>query len=95
MENLTRAFGALRKKGYFARQNFWCCQSCGWAAIPAEKTGKVVFFHNQDNRDKIKGKPFMLAWAGDGQEIVDTLKEFGVETSWDGDSGKRIQVVKW
>lgn len=34
--NLNQAFKELRKLGYFARQNFWCCQSCAWAAVPMD-----------------------------------------------------------
>jgi hypothetical protein len=45
---LNEAFKDLRKSGYFARQNFQCCQSCAWAAIPEEKEEKVVFYHQQD-----------------------------------------------
>jgi len=93
--SLTKAFNALRKKGYFARQNFLCCQSCGWAAVPEEKADKVVFFHNQDNADKKRGRPFNLAWAGDGQEICQILSENGVETEWNGDEHVRIKVTSW
>jgi hypothetical protein len=49
--NLTLAFEELRSIGYFARQNFWCCQSCAWYAIPEEKSLKSVFFHGQDADD--------------------------------------------
>ena len=41
-ENLNNAFKELRKLGYFARQNFKCCQSCAWAAVPMDKA-KVGF----------------------------------------------------
>lgn len=93
--NLTQAFKALRKHGYFARQNFLCCQSCAWAAIPEGKFEKVVFYHNQDNQQKVKGHPFHLAWNGDGQAIVRILNEHNVETTWDGDTSKRIVVTSW
>ena len=45
---LREAFKDLRKAGYFARQNFTCCQSCAWAEIPEEKSDKVVFYHAQE-----------------------------------------------
>jgi len=93
--NLTQAFKALRKAGYFARQNFLCCQSCGWAAIPEGKFEKVVFYHAQDNSSKREGRPFNLAWNGNGQEICQILKEHNVETTWTGDSSKRIEVTSW
>ena len=50
--NLNQAFKDLRKLGYFARQNFWCCQSCAWAAVPVN-VKKVVFYHKQD-ADELK-----------------------------------------
>lgn len=93
-DNLNKAFKALRKAGYFARQNFLCCQSCGWAAIPQD-TFKVVFYHNQDNRSKKLGQPFYLSWNGSGSEIVNILKENNVETKWSGKSHKRIEVISW
>jgi hypothetical protein len=49
--NLTKAFAELRKNGYFAKQNFLCCQSCGWAELSEKEAEKVVFYHNQDYRD--------------------------------------------
>lgn len=92
-DNLTQAFKALRKAGYFARQNFWCCQSCAWAAVPEDKSEKVVFFHNQDNANKLNGESFMLAWAGDGYEIVRILMDNGIKTKWDGSENTRIEVL--
>jgi hypothetical protein len=50
--SLTKAFNALRKNGYFARQNFMCCQTCEWAAVPEKNESKVVFYHSQDNDNK-------------------------------------------
>jgi hypothetical protein len=94
-KNLTKAFQALRKKGYFAKQNFWCCSSCGWFGVPKDNEKKVVFYHNQDNDDKKKGKPFHIAWAGDANEIMETFKENGVETSWTGSPAQRILIVSW
>ena len=92
---ITGAFKALRKAGYFARQNFWCCQSCGWAAIPEEKSKKVVFFHNQDAERKRAGSSFYLAWSGDGAEICRILSEHGVKTEWDESPDTRIRVTEW
>lgn len=92
---LNRAFKALRKAGYFARQNFWCCQNCGWAAVPDGKDEKVVFYHNQDNEQKLEGEPFYLAWAGDGNEICQILRDAGITVQWDGSDGQRIQVSNY
>lgn len=93
--NLTRAFKALRKQGYFARQNFMCCQGCGWSAVPEGKEDKVVFFHGQDAARMRAGNDFHLAWAGDGNEICRILNENGVETEWDGTTSTRIAVTSW
>src|SRR6478609_414586 len=38
---LTAGFQTLRARGYFAEQNWQCCQSCGVAAIPDEYTDYV------------------------------------------------------
>ena len=89
---ITEAFRELRKLGYFARQNYLCCQSCAWYAIPEEKSGKVVFYHGQDNdRLKSEGKCH-LGWSGDGNEIVRVLNKHGVKTIWDGSNNTRIQI---
>jgi len=91
-KGLREAFGELRKRGYFARQNFLCCQSCAWAAVPEEKADKAVFYHNQDNQRLEATGKCHLAWAGNGQEIVDVLQAHGVKTTWDGTSGQRIEI---
>lgn len=92
---LTKAFKALRKAGYFARQNFWCCQTCGWADVPDGKEDKVVFYHHQDNDDRIAGQPFHVAWSGDGHEICRIFNENGITTDWDGSENKRIQLSNY
>lgn len=92
---LNEGFKGLRKNGYFARQNFMCCQTCGWSGVPDGKESKVVFYHNQDNDNKKNYEPFYLSWSGDGNEIQRILKEHGVETEWDGSDSTRIQVTSW
>lgn len=92
--NLTKAFRELRKVGYFAKQNFTCCQTCAWAEVP-DGVEKVVFYHNQDNETKKQGEPFHLAWSGDGREIQRILKKNGVKTKWSGSEDKRILVTQW
>ena len=89
-EKLTKSFKELRKLGYFARQNFWCCQSCAWGDVPEEKEDKVVFYHRQDNKDVPYGHVH-LAWAGDGNEIVEVMKKYFV-VKWDGSEHSRILV---
>lgn len=89
---LTVAFKKLRKLGYTAKQNFWCCQNCAWHAMTDEEAKKAVFYHNQDNADKLKGLPFHLAWSGDGNEIVDVLRAEGIQVKWSGTTKTRIQL---
>jgi hypothetical protein len=91
--NLTKAFKALRKKGYFARQNFWCCQSCAWSAMTDEQAKKTVFYHRQDANDLRDNDFCYLAWSGNGQEIVEVLKENGVQVEWDGSNVKRMLIT--
>ena len=88
---ITAGFRRIRKLGYFAKQNFWGCQSCAWAAVP-DDTKKVVFYHNRDNDDIKYGNVF-LAWSGDGKEIMHEFSLDGLMTSWDGDENTRIQVT--
>lgn len=95
MSNLTKGFRELRKHGYWAKQNHTCCQSCGWAEVPDDKSEKVVFYHNQDNVHKVRNQPFYLSWSGDGNEIQNILRECGVETRWSGSQDTRIEVVSW
>lgn len=88
---LSKAFRELRKAGYFARQNFWCCQSCGWNAVP-DGTEKAVFYHNQDN-ENIEDGFVHLAWAGKGSEIRKALKGAGLRVEWNGKPNQRIKAV--
>lgn len=89
---LTAAFKDLRKAGYFARQNFLCCQSCGWAAMTEEQSNKAVFYHGQDNDDLKETGTCYLVWSGDGKEIVAILKKHGVKVEWEGSEDKRIKI---
>jgi hypothetical protein len=97
-EKVNQAFKLLRKAGYIAKQDFWCCQSCGWAAIHKDypDAEKIVFYHNQDNeawnKDKELDHPLYLAWAGDGGEIVNIIKSVGLSVEWDGSKDNRIMI---
>lgn len=91
-KNLTAAFKALRKLGYFTHKNFWCCSSCAWSALTEAQREKAVFYHGQDNDDlKEKGTCY-LSWSGDGDEIVKVLNENDIKTEWDGKSDTRIKI---
>ena len=93
--NLTKGFRELRKHGYWSKQNHTCCQTCGWSEVPEGKEDKVVFYHQQDNEDKVRHRPFYLCWSGDGHEITRILNECGVQTDWDGSENRRIRVESW
>lgn len=91
--NLSQAFAELRKQGYFAKQNFMCCQSCGWAAMTEEESKQAVFYHSQDAADLRDGDDLYLAWNGDGHKIVSILEDFGLDVVWNEDKNDRIVVL--
>lgn len=100
-DKVRKAYNDLRKQGYFCRMNFWCCQTCGWYAVPKKKANKAVFFHKQDNDHAFdcggnlkQGHALFMAWSGDGQTIVNALKKQHLEVEWNGEAGTRIAVTK-
>ena len=90
---LTLAFKELRKLGYFARQNFWCCQSCAWSAMNDEEAKKTVFYHRQDAYNLKEDGNCYLAWSGNGKEIVSVFNKHGIETDWDESPNTRIKIT--
>lgn len=52
-QQLKAAFEAARQAGVFARQSFWCCQTCGCASVP-DDAAEYVFYHDQDNERMAK-----------------------------------------
>lgn len=87
-EQLNTSFKELRKKGYFARQNFQCCQSCGWSMVPNEKEKEAVFYHRQDTETISDGHVY-LSWAGNGYFLYHHFSQyFNVE--WNGSECNRI-----
>ncbi len=93
---LNIAFSRLRKMGYFAKQNFWCCQTCGRYAVPKDKADKMVFYHKQDaeaiKNGTIKDHGLYLAWEGNGKEITQVFLDVGLDAVWNGDKGTRICI---
>ena len=89
--NLTKAFRALRRAGYIARQNFMCCQSLAWRAIPEDS--KCVFYHKYDGVRLRNEGVVHLSWAGNGKEIVKLLKDHGLVVVGDGADEERILVL--
>lgn len=81
---VNEAFRSLRKIGYFCKSNFYCCTTCGGAAIPSAENKKVVFWHQQDTEtakklEKQRRTPYLyLSWAGDSVEICRHLRAAGL-----------------
>lgn len=92
-QSLNVAFVALRKAGYFAKQDFSCCSSCGWAEMTDKQSKKAVFYHGQDADGLKEDGSCYLSWSGDGKEIVKILRDNGVDAEWNGESGTRILIT--
>lgn len=90
---LNAAFRNLRQLGYFARQNFWCCQTCAVSAVPDESDERYVVYHGQDADTLKETGSCYLAWSGNGTEIVTTLEASGVDAEWDGSEHTRIRIT--
>jgi hypothetical protein len=90
-EQINAGFRNLRKAGYFAKQNWWCCQSCGVAAIP-ETENKDVSYHAQDaERLRETGQTY-LNWSGDLGEIRKAFEDAGVPVIQNGSDKQRILI---
>jgi len=49
--DINHFFKALHKAGFFARQSYWCCNTCGCAALEKDLKPKHrgwVFYNRQD-----------------------------------------------
>jgi hypothetical protein len=91
-EAIKAAFGELRRRGYFCRSNFWCCQTCALAAVPEGRGEQYVFYHRQDARDLDREGACYLSWGGDGSEIAEALRGAGLAVEWDGTDAQRMWV---
>ena len=100
-QQLAAAFRDLRRKGWWARMNYMCCQSCATAMTDDDKP--YIGFHNQDN-DSIKWYGYTYLFHGppegkreEGQalskEAVAVIESHGLNVEWDGDMGSRIKVL--
>jgi hypothetical protein len=89
--SLNNAFAVLRKRGYFAKQNWQCCQTCGVDAVPDDVTD-YVFYHGQAALMMEERGAVHLSWGGDGNEIVKVFRDNGLDVDWDGSDGQRIGV---
>lgn len=88
---LKNAFYELEQLGYFARINFWCCNTCALADIP-DDVEKFVFTHQQSHEDFLEKSEAYLNWAGNPQEIIQVLEKHGFETEHDGSENKKIFI---
>jgi hypothetical protein len=106
-DKLRQAFGALEAAGYLVRENFTCCQTCGWSEADSEledaaKAGRpfkgVVFFHEQDTESAVEGGGLFLAYGGEqgseaaGQQVVQAFEAAGLAPVWNGSAKTRICV---
>lgn len=91
-EKLNDFFNEMRKYGYTAKQNFWCCQNCAWNALSDKESKKVVFYHQQDN-DDIKEFGFVfIAWKGNGKFIEKNAIACGLDVDWNGRKDTRMKL---
>lgn len=98
---LTTGFANVRNRGYFARQNWSCCQTCGLAKLP-NGISDYVFYHKQDAARMHDDESRILAmvpkagvylcWGGDGEEIRKAFLEAGLAVTWNGSESQRIYV---
>ncbi|GIK62643.1 MAG: hypothetical protein BroJett018_04370 [Chloroflexota bacterium] len=106
-DKLDKAFDELNRAGIIARQNFWCCQTCGHAAMDDElkkvrRARGYVFFHEQDTESAVQSGVLYLSFRSRdyqrermvkiGHEIVGVFKRYGFDVHWDGDAKKRIGI---
>ena len=98
-ERLNDAFKSLRKRGFVARQNYWCCQSCGWAAV-GDEPKNVIFYHKQDAEAIVDGKlvgtlyvAHRFSEQSKGWEVCAELAKNGLYVNWDGSDDTRIAVI--
>ncbi|KAA9018283.1 DUF6891 domain-containing protein [Sphingobium limneticum] len=89
---VERAFNRLRINGYRCEQDWQCCRTCGWAAIPCEDADLCVWYHGQDLADAVATGELMLMWQGDAAMIRDALEAEGITVIHDGTIEQRIRV---
>ena len=70
-DRLDTAFADLERRGILARQNYWCCGTCGCAAIDDEMTRLrrrrpvrgYAFYHEQDTTFAVDGHGLHLNYG--------------------------------
>jgi hypothetical protein len=97
-KRLGKGFRNIRAQGYFARQNFWCCQTCGCHAVPDDKADAYVFYHEQDAGNLRQSQKegdnvgVYLSWAGDPLVIQKAFEDAGCAVRHNGLSNTRIWI---
>ena len=102
---ITAAFRSLRKQGFFARQKWQCCMTCGVAALP-EGTDKWAFYHAQDAdafrmgrltpQDRFLHQGLAIAFGStmeNGKAVVAAFEAEGMKCDWNGTLEHRILVM--
>jgi hypothetical protein len=105
-QRLKVMFRAMETKyGFCARQNYWCCMTCGTSAIEKEAAlgMKWAFYHSQD-ADGIPEGCVCIAYgvagptcrdediAEAGRLVCEAAKAAGLNAEWQGDIGTRVLV---
>lgn len=99
---VSRAFAKLRRRGWFAAENFSCCTTCGMAEAPNDRP--IVFWHEQEearawnaggnieDRLHLCFDPQTEKTGHHATEIVAALANQGLGVEWNGDERLKIQV---
>jgi hypothetical protein len=95
---VSRAFAALRRKGYSAQTDFFCCRPCGWNAVPDDQADKAVFYDACQRESVFEDSrtlsyPLWLSWSGDPAEIINTIAAHRLIAHWSGDPDHCIAVL--
>jgi len=86
---VVTAFRKLRSKGFIARANYLCCQTCAGHAIGEEldkqialgkKMNGYVFWHRQDEDSYWRTGVLFLAYGGAGETSTEKAGRTVVET---------------
>jgi hypothetical protein len=71
-DRLDDAFAELEATGVVSRQNFWCCGTCGLAAIGEQMEASAsqgidargyAFYHEQDTESAVEGRGIYLYYG--------------------------------
>ena len=97
-KRLSSAFSTLRKEGFVAKENFWCCKYCAWEHLKDfPNNTNIVFYSKSESSMAFSSKEIKnilnLNWRGDANRIIEVLNENGFDVTWDNDSNSCIQIL--